>query len=220
MDKELSELPRYQTPLRPGKGAQTARGLRRKVQILKVAAELFADQGFDRVSIDDIGHVCGVSGPAVYRYFASKDDLLVAMYDHLYTRSANEIDAIVAEGVSGREFVERLIDGQIRMALEEQEKVRVVDLERRRLPASFAERLHAEARRNTRIWVEAVKKARPELTTDEAEVTVHGVLALINSIALRQKTKAVSPSLEKYLRVMARSAAFGDAPKSKPSIKR
>jgi AcrR family transcriptional regulator len=185
-----------------------------------VAAELFADQGFDRVSIDDIGHVCGVSGPAVYRYFASKDDLLVATYDHLYTRSANEIDAIVAEGVSGREFVERLIDSQIRMALEEQEKVRVVDLERRRLPGSMAERLHAEARRTTRIWVDAVKKARPELSTDEAEVTVHGLLALINSIALRQKTKPVNASLEKHLRSMALSVALGDAPKRKPATKR
>jgi len=46
-----SELPE----LGPGKGAQTSRGLRRRGLILKVAATLFAEHGFDSVSINEVG---------------------------------------------------------------------------------------------------------------------------------------------------------------------
>ena len=51
------------------------RGTRRE-QILATAAELFAERGFNGVSINDIGAAVGVSGPALYRHFPSKDAVL------------------------------------------------------------------------------------------------------------------------------------------------
>src|SRR5580698_9327869 len=48
----------------------------RRAQILATAAELFAHRGFHGVSIDELGAAVGVSGPALYRYFPSKDAML------------------------------------------------------------------------------------------------------------------------------------------------
>ena len=44
--------------------------------ILDKAAELFAEEGFDRTSISQISAACGVSKALVYHYYNSKDDLV------------------------------------------------------------------------------------------------------------------------------------------------
>ena len=51
----------------------------RRQQLLATAAELFAARGFHGVSVGDIGAACGVSGPALYRHFPSKDAMLAEM---------------------------------------------------------------------------------------------------------------------------------------------
>ena len=51
----------------------------RREQILATAADLFAARGFHGVSVDDLGAACGISGPALYRHFASKDAVLAEM---------------------------------------------------------------------------------------------------------------------------------------------
>src|SRR3954469_5869752 len=53
--------------------------LPRREQILATAAQLFAARGFHGVSMADIGAACGISGPALYRHFASKDAMLAEM---------------------------------------------------------------------------------------------------------------------------------------------
>ena len=50
--------------------------LARRDQLLSAAALLFRRRGFHAVGIDDIGAAVGLSGPAVYRHFPSKQALL------------------------------------------------------------------------------------------------------------------------------------------------
>ena len=52
---------------------------RRRQDLLAASATLFAERGFAGVSIDDIGAAAGVSGPAVYRHFPSKQAVLGAI---------------------------------------------------------------------------------------------------------------------------------------------
>ena len=51
----------------------------RREQILATAADLFAARGFHGVSVVDLGAACGISGPALYKHFASKDAVLAEM---------------------------------------------------------------------------------------------------------------------------------------------
>ncbi len=54
---------------------------------MAAAADLFRERGFRATSLDDIGAAAGVSGPAIYRYFTSKRELLSVLIeeaaDHL-----------------------------------------------------------------------------------------------------------------------------------------
>jgi len=51
----------------------------RREQILDTAARLFAERGFHGVSVVELGAACGISGPALYKHFESKDAMLAEM---------------------------------------------------------------------------------------------------------------------------------------------
>lgn len=50
----------------------------RRQQILDAAVALFSEQGFARTSMNDVVRASGLSMGAVYRYFPSKTDLIIA----------------------------------------------------------------------------------------------------------------------------------------------
>ncbi|MFJ4160710.1 TetR family transcriptional regulator [Microbacterium testaceum] len=62
----------------PGTARDRAKADRRTA-LLAAAARLFAERGFDGVTLGDIGEAAGVSGPAVYRHVAGKQALLGAI---------------------------------------------------------------------------------------------------------------------------------------------
>ena len=53
----------------------------RDAKILEVAADLFRKRGFAAVGVDEIGKQAGVTGPAIYRHFKGKDEILGALFD-------------------------------------------------------------------------------------------------------------------------------------------
>ena len=57
----------------------------RSLLILKAAETLFFDHGYERVSVDDIGAAAGVTGPAIYRYYKGKTDILDALLDQVFS---------------------------------------------------------------------------------------------------------------------------------------
>lgn len=51
---------------------------RKRLHILRSAAELFARQGYRKTSMDEVARAAGVAKGTVYSYFANKIDLLIA----------------------------------------------------------------------------------------------------------------------------------------------
>ena len=70
--------------------APTRRPANRRELILEAAVELFHRHGYPATSVDDIGKAVDVSGPAIYRHFSSKEDLLV----EAITLAADEVHAV------------------------------------------------------------------------------------------------------------------------------
>ncbi|WGY00396.1 helix-turn-helix domain-containing protein [Nocardioides sp. QY071] len=79
---------------------RTGRRTDRRAEVVAAAAALFRQHGYPQVGIDEIGDAVGFSGPAVYRYFASKADLLEAVVaghlDRLEATSAPVADRATA----------------------------------------------------------------------------------------------------------------------------
>ena len=52
-----------------------------KEKIMKAAAELFSEKGYNKVSIREISKAADVNPAMIYYYFSSKDELLYSLYD-------------------------------------------------------------------------------------------------------------------------------------------
>src|SRR5699024_4844848 len=67
----------------------------RKQLIMDKALELFANQGFEATSVQQITEDCGISKGAFYLSFKSKDELIIALIDHFMEEVTSDIDYIV-----------------------------------------------------------------------------------------------------------------------------
>ncbi|KWV29356.1 TetR family transcriptional regulator [Micromonospora rifamycinica] len=65
-------------------GLRARKKLRTRDAIADVAITLFLARGFDQVSVSDVAAAAEVSKPTLFRYFATKEDLLLHRFaDHL-----------------------------------------------------------------------------------------------------------------------------------------
>jgi TetR/AcrR family transcriptional regulator, repressor for uid operon len=82
----------------------------RRQQILDAAAECFARKGFHHSTMHDICQMAELSPGAVYRYFASKDDIIAAMEEQGRQHSAAIIEAVTCERKDTLDVLEGLVD--------------------------------------------------------------------------------------------------------------
>ncbi|VAW17178.1 hypothetical protein MNBD_ALPHA11-2105 [hydrothermal vent metagenome] len=74
---------------------------RRKTQIIRAAASCFAKKGIHQTNMQEICEAANISAGALYRYFASKDAIILAMAEseknaneHLITHLDNSVDVV------------------------------------------------------------------------------------------------------------------------------
>jgi AcrR family transcriptional regulator len=65
-------------------------------RLLAEATKLFAKQGFDRTSVQEIVEAAGVTKGAMYHYFGSKDDLLHEIYARVLREQIERLEKFVA----------------------------------------------------------------------------------------------------------------------------
>src|SRR5580765_2094729 len=63
----------------------------KKQEIVRIAAELFEEFGYERASMSAIAARAGGSKATLYGYFASKEDLLRAVLDHDVNQQADRL---------------------------------------------------------------------------------------------------------------------------------
>src|SRR3954468_17351663 len=63
-------------------------------RLLAEATRLFARQGYDRTSVQEIVEAAGVTKGALYHYFGSKDDLLHEIYGRVLRLQMERLESI------------------------------------------------------------------------------------------------------------------------------
>jgi TetR/AcrR family transcriptional regulator, regulator of mycofactocin system len=73
---------------RPGRPPGTSRR-----EVTRTALELFAQRGFVETTVDDVADALGVSRRTLFRYFASKNDMVWGDFDWVLSRLRAGLDA-------------------------------------------------------------------------------------------------------------------------------
>ncbi len=173
----------------------------RRALLLEAAADLFAARGYHAVGIDDIGAAAGITGPGVYRHFASKQQLLESLCEQAMTRLL-----VGAQNSSTADSaLEALVDLHVMFAVGERALLGVWAREQRALSDDVRRSLRRRQRAYEQVWREVVTRHRDDLTEPEISVVVASTLALLNSTALVDP-RVPPDRLSRLLRRMALAA--------------
>lgn len=63
----------------------------KRAQILNTAAHVFAVEGYDRASMNQIAAACGISKANIYHYYAGKDAMLFDLLDNYLSELRNRV---------------------------------------------------------------------------------------------------------------------------------
>ena len=113
--EETSNVTQLSTPRRTARTRRPERvrmsGQQRREQLLDVGRKLFAEKGFEAVSVEEIAAKAGVSKPVVYEHFGGKEGLYAVLVD----REMNHLLDSIQEALTGGSA--RLLVEQAALAL-------------------------------------------------------------------------------------------------------
>jgi AcrR family transcriptional regulator len=186
--------------------ADAARPSRRE-QILRAAAQLFAERGSRSVGVDDVGAAVGVTGPAIYRHFASKDAMLAEMLLRISERLlAGGTEQVAAAGPDPADQLRALIGFQVDFALDNPALITVQDRDLGALSDRDARQVRQLQRRYVEVWVDVLARLHPQASTAACRARAHAVFGLINSTP-HSAGRLARPAMAELLAGMAEAAA-------------
>ena len=153
----------------------------RQQQILDIAAELFAENGFHGVSVHDIGKACGISGPALYKHFQGKDEILTRSLTAISEQLLETGSKRAAAAESPAEALDELIGWHIEFALRHPAFIVIQSREWANLDAEGRSEVRALQLAYIDVWVTTLQELRPELDKPAARAAVQATFGLLNS---------------------------------------
>jgi len=179
----------------------------RREQLLQAAAQLFAERGSRAVGVDDVGAAVGVTGPAIYRHFASKDAMLAEMLlrisEHLLTGGS---ERVADAGDDAAAQLRALIAFHVDFALDNPALITVQDRDLGSLTETDAAQVRRLQRRYVEVWVTVLARLHPGADAAISRARAHAVFGLINSTP-HSAGRLGRPAMARLLADMAWAAA-------------
>ena len=153
----------------------------RREQILATAADLFAARGFHGVSVVDLGAACGISGPALYKHFASKDAVLAEMLVSISQRLLEVGRERSDSADDAADALRALVAWHVDFALRHRSLIVVQDRDWESLPTEAREQVRSLQREYVDVWAGRLREVHQGLRLDQARAMAHAAFGLINS---------------------------------------
>lgn len=174
----------------------------RRELLIRSAAHAFRRHGYGGVGIDEIGREAGVVGPALYRYFDTKADLLVAVVTRFDEWLALETARALRRPVPDGEVVRELVGCYVRLSAQETDVASVSVTERLYLPADVGERHDRLTGDHVGEWSRWLSSTRPDLSDPEVSALVNAARTTVDGIVRIPHLRA-DPRLEPELTRLA-----------------
>jgi len=164
----------------------------RKEEIVLVTLELAAEKGLGNVSMSMIADKIGIKKPSLYKHFASKDEIVEAMYEFLRRQAKEKANikpldySTFFEGKTAYEILQSVVQGYILMSHQEDmlNFYKVIYAERSLEP--MAARIVAEETKKMMIATKQLFYAmevhkllhfqNPDMSAVSFAMTIHGLM--------------------------------------------
>lgn len=167
----------------------------RREKLLAGAVHLFAEHGYARVSIEDIGASVGIAGPSVYNHFSGKAEILSAAVVRTCEHIRMRLAEAYAQGVDATDVLQRLVSSYVDFSNTNPDLVTLLLTEENHLPDEVA----TTVRRTLRDFVDEAAHlmaiTHPQMRSDEVRQRIYATLSMSNDIAR-------TPSLHRSLDVV------------------
>lgn len=155
---------------------RTTRPRDRKQQIIAAASEQFRASGFHNVGISDIAEAVGISGPAVYRHFRGKQELLHATLTEAIDKNTEPFSGDYRD-------LREMLDAVAVAMLERRHTGVLWERELAHLPREQREELRARYVVTIEPLRSAIAASRPDLTPDFVELLLRTVIAVFATMS-------------------------------------
>jgi AcrR family transcriptional regulator len=160
---------------------QRSGGGDRKVEILRIAAELFARNGYHATGVAELGEAVGLGRGALYHHIGSKEQLLFEISSRHVVEMVAFGEVLLGSDVSPEEKFRRLSRRLMRTIADNLPELTTFFSEYRALSGERAEHLLDLRRRFEGIWTAILEEGVATGTFRSADpVVVKGLLGLHN----------------------------------------
>jgi AcrR family transcriptional regulator len=153
----------------------------RRSALLHAAAALFAERGFERVSLEDLGAAVGISGPAVYRHFANKQAVLAALLIDVSRELVDGADSVIASSSDAASALRGLIAFHVDFALSNADVIVAQDRDLDSLQPVDYDLVRSLQRGYIEAWVGVLADLHPATPVAELWIRARATFGLINS---------------------------------------
>lgn len=181
----------------------------RRAALMRASAHLFAERGYKAVSTVELGEAVGMSGPALYNYFPSKEALLCELLIDVSTRLLAGCLEIVGDELAPEETLEELIAFHVEFATTEPDIILLQDRELSSLPDDANRKVRRLQREYVREWQKVLLAIHPEFDEHEAQTRLLATVGLLNSTP--HSAKASGARAAAILAAMASAALTAPA---------
>jgi AcrR family transcriptional regulator len=150
----------------------------RESDILDAAKELFYRSGYEAVAVDEIGQQAGLSGPSIYRYFDSKEEILATLFDRVFDRV---LELMGPKRADCHDDLRALIRAQTTFARTERELLAIYTREQQALSKDSLRRLRHRQHQYTERWLESMERCFPNRARAVLISTTHVMMGLLLS---------------------------------------
>ncbi|MCM2393531.1 TetR/AcrR family transcriptional regulator [Streptomyces albipurpureus] len=169
---------------------RSTRPRNRKQQIIAAASEQFRTSGFHNVGISDIAEAVGISGPALYRHFRGKQELLQATL-------VDAIDKNTEPFLGDFRDLRGMLDAVAVAMLDRRHTGVLWERELAHLPQEQRHELRARYVATIEPLRSAIATSRPELSADLVELLLRAVMAVFATMS--QHAGKVEPARARLL---------------------
>jgi AcrR family transcriptional regulator len=169
----------------PGGPAPDTKAARTRERVLDAAAQVLSRKGYAGTRLSEIADVAGVQAPAIYYYYASRDELIEEVIRRGQERAQGHVEAALEHlpaGAPAMDKVRAAVEAHLRAVLQLSDYATAAVRNIGQMPDDMRKRLVAAQARYGTLWRGLFEEARargeigPDVDLHAAQLLVIGAL--------------------------------------------